>query len=354
MTGSPPWINICRSWTGLKRWLLPSRPANLEAWRALPLWQPHVNHIDPTICRCGTVAQKELRAAGFSSMADVTDVRGILVPWARIQLRGIRPDLERAYNLLIWNLKNLPELRPQQTRMPIYLEGINLGINEFGSTLVWKFLLPAAQLTETWIPFLDRSSADSTYLRTGLQLLPRRACCPGPQIVLHRIIVGAPGHSKPLVYFGPWQDGHVLTQYQWTDGNPMATSMANTSTTQLRLLQVHQAATRHCSLAKWEVQLQQPIPKDIWESTWMSFRSAIENTFLWQIIHRVLATQTWRFPGRPAADPDIWCSRYSLNVPEDTYHCIWGCPREFETMLGLGRSTVADGRHTEEPCCPPS
>lgn len=315
MTGSPPWINIYRSWTGLKKWLLPSRPVNLEAWQAFPLWRPHLNHIDPAISRCGTVAQKTLRAAGFHSMADVTDLRGNLGPWARVQQRAARPDLERAYNWIIDNLKHVPELHPQQARLPIFLEGTG----ESGSTLVWKFFLPAAQLSEAWIPFLDRSSADCTYLRLGQHLLPRRACCPGAEIQLHRIIVGAPGHSRPLVYFGPWQDGNLLTQYQWTDGN----LMANTSTTQLRMLQVHQGMTRHCSLAKWEIQLQRPIPDDIWEFTWMSFRSAVENTFLWQIIHRVLATQTWCFPGRPATDPVTWCSLCALNVPEDTFHCIW-------------------------------
>lgn len=51
-----------------------------------------------------------------------------------------------------------------------------------------------------------------------------------------------------------------------------------------------------------------------------------ENTFLWQLIYRIPATNKWRLPGKPASDPETWCSRCQLNFPKDLFHCIWACP----------------------------
>lgn len=171
---------MCRSWTSLKKWLIPSRPVNLDAWRALPLWHPHVNQIDPSRSRCGNAAQKALRDCGFHCMADVTNMHGTVVPWEEALRRGARPELERAYISLIANLQRLPDLRPPHARLPIFLEGTN----ESGSTLVWKFSLPVAQLTEAWLPFLDHSLPDCTYLRLGQHLTPRRVCRPGNEVLL--------------------------------------------------------------------------------------------------------------------------------------------------------------------------
>lgn len=200
MNGSPPWLNISRCWMGLKQWITPCQPVNLEAWRALPLWRPHVNQIDPSLTKCQTAAQRALRDGGLRNMADITDLRGHIVPWNDILLREIRPDLGPAYQVLIANIKPAPELRRSQDKMPIFFEGIL----ESGASMIWKFSLPAAQLSEAWIPFLDRSSPDSTYLRLGQHLIPRRVCCPGPDVVLYRVLVGNPTNSGKLTYFGPW------------------------------------------------------------------------------------------------------------------------------------------------------
>lgn len=63
------------------------------------------------------------------------------------------------------------------------------------------------------------------------------------------------------------------------------------------------------ALLKWEISLNCTIPADIWTSTWLTFQGACENTFLWQLVYRVIARQHWRFPTRSALDPSTWCTR---------------------------------------------
>lgn len=58
----------------------------------------------------------------------------------------------------------------------------------------------------------------------------------------------------------------------------------------------------------------------------MNFRGASENTFLWQLLSRAIATQRWRFPSVPIDDPQLRCTRCVLGVNEDIVHCVWGCP----------------------------
>lgn len=58
----------------------------------------------------------------------------------------------------------------------------------------------------------------------------------------------------------------------------------------------------------------------------MNFRGANENTFLWQLCYRSIATQRWRFPSVPPDDPRVKCTRCNLGVREDILHCVWDCP----------------------------
>lgn len=67
--------------------------------------------------------------------------------------------------------------------------------------------------------------------------------------------------------------------------------------------------------------------------TWLAYRSAAENTFLWQLLYRIPATNKWRFPRGDANDPDTWCNRCQLNLQEDIYHCIWGCSASSECWI---------------------
>lgn len=124
------------------------------------------------------------------------------------------------------------------------------------------------------------------------------------------------------MHYGSWTaDQAFLMQYNWADSTPLL----NTSTAQLRSLQPCHGMSAHMALTKWELALEQPIPKNIWSSIWISYRGASENTFLWQLLYRVIATQKWRFPTTPATYPCTWCTRCTAGLKEYLTHCIWSC-----------------------------
>lgn len=155
--------------------------------------------------------------------------------------------------------------------MNFYLENLN---GPWPST-VWQFIVPAARLSTAWITLMDRGNPDRAFRCEGSSLRPITLSQPGPNELLQRVIVGSPFQSRTRIYFGPWQGQHPLVQFSWTDG----TQLADSSTAQLRRLQVRHAASRHNALNRWEARLGCSIPDDIWHLTWLSFRSATENTF---------------------------------------------------------------------------
>lgn len=319
MPSSAPWQNISRAWASMRKWLLPSQPANLSEWRDLPLWRPHLNHVDPSLAKCTTIAQQNLRDCGLQRMGDVLCPQALFITWNEARRLGAPISTERAFLDLVRNLHNRTSIRPQNERMDFFVDAGEGSDRQ----LVWQYQLPARQLHEAWLPFLDSSTAIRTFRSEGIKLHPVNCSALGPEVMLRRIMVGSPRHSNKHLHLGPWLEENILlTQYEWLDG----TQLANSSTSQLRLLLTRQAARPHTALNKWSAQLNRPIPPDVWQSTWLKFRSATENTFMWQIFYRILATQTWRFPQKPASDPEIWCLRCSTGTPEDVLHCIWSCP----------------------------
>lgn len=114
-------------------------------------------------------------------------------------------------------------------------------------------------------------------------------------------------------------------QHGWHDGTPLL----HTSTAQLRHTQALHRHFPHLALQKWQIQLDTPTPSRLWAQTWLNFRSANENTFLWQLVYRVIATQRWRFPTRSNQDISTWCTRCELGLREDIMHCIWSCPLSY-------------------------
>lgn len=113
-----------------------------------------------------------------------------------------------------------------------------------------------------------------------------------------------------------------LLQHGWQDG----TTLLDTSATQLRSLQARHRQVPHKATQKWEIALSSPLPVNVWMNTWLPYRGTSENTFMWQLLYRVIATQHWRSPSTPATDPDVWCTRCNLGIMEDTEHCVWSCP----------------------------
>lgn len=162
---------------------------------------------------------------------------------------------------------------------------------------------------------------------------------PNSAVAAHRVLLRVPaGQANKFSWFGPWNlDSAFIEQYCWRDES----TLLQTSTAQLRTMQAARRFNRHGALTKWEIQLNMCIPDHIWVSTWMSGRSACKNSFLWQLVYRVIATQRWHFPTRLDSDVSTWCTRCAGSEQEDIVHCIWGfgilrqCWTWAEFLLGL-------------------
>lgn len=238
---------------------------------------------------------------------------------------------EHAFHALTRNLKRIPEMENPDTIQDLFIQGSDG--NE--AKLVWQFKVPARHLSERWIPCMDQSEPFQTFRFIGHSLvtIPNRR--PTGAASMRCIMVRSPRFSNSHIHMGDWRRGNLMMlQYKWRDG----TDLLHSSTTQLRILQTMDLSQVHIALSKWEAQLSCTIPVDIWESIWVPYRSAAENTFLWQLLYRIPATNKWRFPNCPTSNPNTLCSRCSLQVQEDVLHCIWGCAASRECparMLGL-------------------
>lgn len=126
---------------------------------------------------------------------------------------------------------------------------------------------------------------------------------------------------------------HSLWRMEAREPAPYTISMdlglpiLESSTTSLQRMQNTSMASSHVALHKWGTQLGSPLPKHIWQDTWLPYRSAKENTFLSQIAYGAIATLGWRFPYLPHSDLAlVHCPRCNLNLQEDVVHCLWQCP----------------------------
>lgn len=319
MGGSGPWQNICKGWAALKKRLSPRRPVNLEEWGNLPLWRPHLNHLETKMVRCSTLAQKALRDSGFVCVSDVWTNGPGFISWHEARGRGGPQGSKAAFHSLIANLKQIPKIEPPDSTHDLFVECYEGP----AKNTVWQFQIQARLLSERWLPFRHNTEPERTFKLCGSSLVPIQSYRPAQEVRLRRIIVRSPSHSSRRIRLGTWQHNQAMsTQYKWTDG----TQLVNASTSQLRLLQVQSTAAPHGALNKWAAQLGRPISGTLWLDTWIPYRSAAENTFLWQMIYRIPATNKWRLPGRLANDAETLCPRCSRQTPEDTYHCLWDCP----------------------------
>jgi hypothetical protein len=136
IVGSKLWSNICASWLVVGKHLRRAAPANIQEWRSLPLWSPHVNHKDPKLVTCKTVANRSIRHHGIVTMAHVTHQDGSLIRWDQLQAGRLPPMLENAYRRLIDNIQPTPAFRPDRREpTPTFLE-------DTVSEQVWKFAIP--------------------------------------------------------------------------------------------------------------------------------------------------------------------------------------------------------------------
>lgn len=317
--GSPSWKNICRAWGNLKPLLRKATPRNQEEWEDLPLWRPHVHHLNESRARCFTLAQKRLQAAGLTSIKDISEANGQFKRWEELPVRHGDLAGQRAFNALVANISPPIPAEPQPGPHIVFYgeESSETDGN------IWKFDVQQNSVSSSWVRIRASSLPVSTFhCRAGfLRAIPRS--CPPQSTSLRRVLIRhSKGKSEKRSHFGFWsEDRKFLMQYTWSDGTPIL----DTSTSQLRVLQAPQRFRSHKVADKWERELSCNIPVTIWQRIWMNFGGASENTFLWQLYFRAIATQRWRFPSAPP-DPQIQCSRCDTREREDLIHCIWSCP----------------------------
>lgn len=87
--GSSTWRGLCHNWESLWPLLLPQRPANIEEWRALPIWRQHLNHRHTGLQGRLSKNQQRLREAGLISMDDILTPGGQLITWEAARDRGM-------------------------------------------------------------------------------------------------------------------------------------------------------------------------------------------------------------------------------------------------------------------------
>lgn len=168
MEGSAPWRNICKAWADLKGKLVPLRPANFEEWTDLPLWTPHLNHVDCSIVSCKSAAQKALRNCGFRRMVDILDAPDSAITWEEAVRRGAPVRCEVAFRNLIQNIILNPVVDAPNALHDFYVQGTDGPDRD----MVWQFRLPSQHLSERWLPFMDTGQPEATFKSLGRVLIP--------------------------------------------------------------------------------------------------------------------------------------------------------------------------------------
>lgn len=160
MDGSALWRNLCSGWAHLKDRLAPRRPANLEEWGDLPLWRPHINHVDQKLVCCSTIAQRTLCQTGFPFMSDILHPGNGFIRWEEARRREGPPQCERAFNALVQNLKAIPEIGPPEDKQDLFLADNN-------GDLIWQYRLPANRASVRWLPFIESNRARANIQGSG-------------------------------------------------------------------------------------------------------------------------------------------------------------------------------------------
>lgn len=319
--GSPPWRNICKAWSSLKPFLRKLEPRNSEEWQQLPLRRPHYQHQSEARVQCLTQAQQRLRDVGLLTVADISEANGAFRTWDSLPIDHDDNAAHRAYTALIANIRYQENFDLQMGPHRVFFG--EAASNSNGH--IWLYDVPQAAVSSRWPVIRQAALPIKTFhCRSGfIRKIPRS--CPPNHANLHRILVRHSNNTRETkLHFGFWSpERNILLQYRWSDG----TSLLDTSTSQLRTLQAQQRFKPHLVATRWERELGCTTPVEIWSKTWLNFIGASENTFLWQLYYRAIATQKWRFPSAPADDIRIRCTRCEMGTKEDISHCIWGCPK---------------------------
>ncbi|CAM6083816.1 unnamed protein product [Calypogeia fissa] len=124
------WQDICMDSAKI---LKPTAPSHRAGWLRLPLWTPHLNHVDKHIVKCQSNPQRRIRQAGFDQMLDVHKPNGAFIAWEEGPNSILPASCQRAYLKLISNLVSEPILNANRRGMELaYFE-------EESGARIWEY-----------------------------------------------------------------------------------------------------------------------------------------------------------------------------------------------------------------------
>jgi hypothetical protein len=242
-------------------------------------------------------------------MQDVTQSGGGLITWEELEGRSVARSCRGAYNRAITNIRATPFIDEERRRkIAVYLQ-------ELATNKIWEFEAQANKVMRNWWRDKGPVEAVRTYrVRNGyLEKVKKEEPTYGS--ILQRVIIGKQKTNtstlaNKILYGDYYGELQIATQYEWRDRR----GFFDTTTQHLRKLQAPERRVMHKSLQRWNRYFAwEPDPKRLWQQTWMPWRSARENTFLWQMLYWVPATQQWRFPKLPRTDDQTHCTRCRRN-----------------------------------------
>lgn len=312
------WTNLCKSWNLSKREI---ELAPLANWKE----RMPVAHRDRKRVVDITVRAKLLRFEGINILKDMVDPQCQLIQW-KDRSTPLPETLAAAYRKLCANLDVDASKVVQQAHL------ISIFVTEgrmSEGSIVWEIRCPRGH-------WMDRYRTDdalptpiATYKHTHGVLQKVEPFMPEQDSILGRIIVGLPRTDsqgkKQLTYIGKMDDAIAASErYQWKGGR----EIFNTTTFHMRLQRNKLGDSYHMGILMWEQYTTwRPHPTELWSLVWQSFLGRKHCCFLWQILHRSVAINQWRFQMEPDSDGRKHCKQCNSPIVEDVNHTLWHCPR---------------------------
>lgn len=235
--GSPVWQNICVAWHGLKPMLEPSPPNNLEDWENLPLWTPHLNHINPRtnpgLVRCRRRAQHRLRAGGLHKMHD------IMLPLGdRLALEEVAEHItdtvgRNACMALLASLQDIPVFQTSSSFQIIYFKILVVDRDQPQS--VWQFRVPNKLATYRWATIIQQFCCIKSMKRGQAFSLQDREFHPHCHLMHTKFWLDPLRENRICIFTSASGSRHAHSSHN-TNGRFHA--LVDSSTAQLRALQV--------------------------------------------------------------------------------------------------------------------
>lgn len=225
--GSPAWQNICQAWAKLKSLLIPTDPHNWEEWCSLPLWRPHVHHIETTQVKCTTMAQHHLRATELCTLGDIILPTRQFKEWETLNLNIQDAAGRRDYYNLIANIRRDPHFETIPGFHLLFFADTTHG----NQGRVWKFDISQQDVSSSWQRINQSNLLVCTFSSTVGRIQDMERCHSPLDAVLHPVILQLrDGKKTGRCHYGEWStDWGFLLQYRWMNVIPIL----NASTEQL-------------------------------------------------------------------------------------------------------------------------